>query len=177
MREKTRPTLLLSGRIEAVPLAEVLQLVAGAGRDGVLCVESEAPPGRGEIELVSGRIVRADIASRHAPLGKLLVRRGAVTEGALARALARQSSAARWRPLGELLLEMKAVDVGDLAAGLAEQIEARAAEILGWTRGVFRFRTWGCLPRTALTHEVGVALDPHEVLLESARLIDEAAIR
>ena len=177
MREETRPTLLLSGRIEAVSLAEVLQLVARSGRDGVLCVESEEPPGCGEIELVSGRIVRADIASERSPLGRLLVRRGAVTEGALARALARQSSSARWRPLGELLLEMNAVEVGDLAAGLAEQIEARAAEILGWTRGLFRYRTWGCLPRTALTHEVGVALDPQELLLESARIIDEARVR
>ncbi|GAB4375815.1 MAG: hypothetical protein Kow0062_15290 [Acidobacteriota bacterium] len=178
MRERNGsfPTsLLLSGRIEAVPLAEVLQLVAGSGHDGVLCVEAEEPPARGEIEIVGGRIVRADVASRPQPLGAVLLRRGAVSEGALTRALERQSSAAPWRPLGELLLEMEAVDVGELAAGLAEQIETRAAEILGWSRGVFRYRTWGATRRTGLACEVGVALEPHELLLESARLADENA--
>jgi len=175
--ERSAPSLLLSGRIEAVPLAEVLQLVAGSGRDGVLLVESEEPPARGEIEIVGGRIVRAEIASSPLPLGRVLLRRGAVSEGALSTALSRQSSAAGWRPLGELLLEMNAVDVGELAAGLAEQIEARAAAILGWRRGVFRYRTWESTSRTALSCEVGVALEPHELLLESARLADENAAR
>lgn len=175
METRSAPSLLLSGRLEAIPLADVVQVLAHAGRDGVLVAESEDPRARGEIELIQGRVVRAEAKPAPRRLGTILVHRGTVDIDTLDRALLRQSSAAPWKPIGTVLLEMGALDAQELARGLEEQIEAAVAEILAWNRGVFRFRGWGAEERTGLAHEVGVALDAHELVLESVRRWDEAS--
>lgn len=167
------PSLLLSGRLEAVCLGDVLQMLAHSHQAGVLDIERDDGQERGEIEIIHGRIVRADIVSSPARLGSLLQDRGHVGEGELNKALRRQSTAAAWKPLGSVLLEMGAVDPLDLADSLVEQIERNASVMLGWERGVFRFRAWGTRTRTGLAPEVGVAVEPQELLLEAARFQDE----
>ena len=170
------PSLLLSGRLEALCLGDVLQMLARNDHSGVLDLEQDEGGERGEIEIIHGRIVRADIHASAARLGSLLQDRGHVGQGEIDKALRRQSTAAAWKPLGSVLLEMGAIDPTDLADSLVEQIERNAAVMLGWERGVFRFRAWGTCTRTGLAPEVGVAVEPHELLLEAARLHDEAQV-
>lgn len=174
MGDRGATSLLLSGRLEAIPLPDVLQVLAAAGRDGVLVAERDDPPERGEIELVCGRIVRATVSLVPRRLGAVLVTRGTLSAEALDAALRRQSAAAAWKPLGAVLMEMGAVDPEELTHCLEEQIEIHAARILAWNRGVFRFRGWGAQEATGLAHEIGVALDPHELVLETVRRWDEA---
>ncbi len=56
---------------------------------------------------------------RRAPLGRLLVEKGLLTETALDQALEQQRESGR--PLGQILLELGAISPGDLARALTEQ--------------------------------------------------------
>ncbi len=168
------PTLVLAGRLEAISLADVLQVLATSRHDGVLAVEREDPPDRGEIEFVEGRVVRASVSRLPERIGALLLRRRALDPDTLTEALGRQSGAYAWKPLGAVLLEMGALEPGTLAEALAEQIGEHTAVMLTWSRGVFRFRTSPAAP-IAPSRFVGVALDTRELLLDAARRYDEAS--
>lgn len=169
------PSLALAGRLEVIGLTDVLQILGVSRRTGVLYVEREDPPDRGEIELSNGKIVRAELAATPERIGAVLVRRQSLDAQTLGEALEHQRSVAPWKPLGTVLLEMNALEPGDLAEGLAEQIEESVATILSWTNGVFRFRTLQQEePPQSKGMVLGVALDAQQLLLEAARRWDEA---
>jgi len=166
--------LVLMGRLEAVPLADALQILAAARRDGILSVEREDPPESGVIELAFGRVVRAEVSQRGPAVGRALLRRRAVEPDTLDEALRRQSAAIPWRPLGVVLQEMGAVAGPALNEMLAEQMEEHAAEMLAWERGVFRFRS---APPAARGRDArpGAGLDARQLLLVAARRADDRA--
>lgn len=174
---QTSPSLVLAGRLEFVGLPEVLQVLAASRRDGVLSIEADAPVGKAEIEFTRGRITGVTISRPHEPLGALLQRRSQLDSGRLAEALETQ---ARMNPrpiLGMLLLEMGAVEPGDLAGALAEQIEAAVAELLDWREGLFRFHTrpvGGAVTARGRSQQLGVALEPNELLMNAAQRRDES---
>ncbi len=172
------PQLVLAGRLETIPLADVLQLLAASGRDGVLVVEHEDPPEHGEIELAGGRVVRAEVRHLSEKIGTLLLRRRKLDPDALGEALRRQSAACAWKPIGTVLLEMGAIEPGALAEALVDQINEHAAVLMTWDRGVFRFRvpTGAEAERRSGRGLVGVGIDARELLLEAARRCDEAAL-
>jgi hypothetical protein len=176
MSADLRPALVLAGRLEAIPLADVLQLVAAGRRDGVLRVEDEATGALGEIVLRGGKVVDARVSSAGEPLGAILVRRCAVSPDRVGEALRRQSAAAPWKPLGQLLLEMGELEPGTLQCGLAEQLARHTATILGFARGVFRFHLDPGPLRAEARRGVPVAIEPHALVLEAARLADESRL-
>jgi hypothetical protein len=169
------PSLALAGRLEAIPLADVLQVLATSEHDGVLDLEREDPPERAEIELVRGRVVRAELAHLPDRIGVTLLRRNLLHPDHLGEALHRQSAGYSWKPLGTVLLEMGVVEPGALAEAFAEQIGEQMAALLTWNRGVFRFRI---TPRSEIapSRVVGVALDTRELLLDAARRCDEGSV-
>lgn len=166
--------LALSGRIEAVPLADVLQIVTQSNPTGLLMVDRDDPPQRGELELRDGRIVRVNLVPLpEEPLGAVLLRNGCPAD-VLGEALRRQQADARWRPLGEVLLEMGALDQRQLQFALIEQVQQLASRILAWSRGTFRFyRPLGHRPVEGASCTVNVSLDPRHVVMEAARQTDE----
>ncbi len=169
------PSLLLAGRLEAISLPDVLQILAVSRRSGVLRVDCEELFDVGEIEISEGRIVRADV--KHGPerLGTVLVRRQSLEPRVLGEALKKQSAAARWKALGTVLLEMEAIGPGELAEGLVEQIETAISVMVSWKSGVFRFRSPRETPQRGGAGLLGVSLDTQEILLEAARRWDETA--
>ena len=175
MSPDSGPALVFAGRLEAIPLADLLPVIAAGRRGGVLWVQDEASGAAGEIELRDGRIVGARVSAAGEALGSILVRRRAVSEDRVGEALRRQSAAAQWKPLGQLLLEMGDLEPGALKGGLSEQIAQNTATIIGWRRGVFRFRVHAASDSGARCGALEVALEPHELVLEAARLADEAA--
>ncbi|UCF67535.1 MAG: DUF4388 domain-containing protein [Acidobacteriota bacterium] len=167
---RSASSLVLSGRLEAISLADALQVIAASGQDGVLIVEREMPPERGELELRGGRVARARVTPSSETLGAILLRRYAVEAEELHEGLRRQAAAAAWRPLGEVLVEMQALAPVLLAEALSEQMKAHTTRMLGWGRGIFRFRTVS----SRLPHaDAQIAIDPQLLLLEAARRADE----
>ncbi|MBP7147129.1 MAG: DUF4388 domain-containing protein [Acidobacteria bacterium] len=173
MPTPANPTLLMSGRLEAIPLGDVLQVLAAAGRDGVLSIERDDPAEQAEIELAGGKIVRAEIQQVSERTGSMLLRRQALDPAALADALRVQSTAEAWWPLGDILLRLGAVDPPQLAQVLRTQIEQNVAVMLAWEQGVFRFRALPQGEGATAERELGVALDPRDLLLDAARMWDE----
>jgi hypothetical protein len=169
------PSLVLAGRIEAIPLGDILQVLAEARRDGVLTIEREDPPERGEIELCNGRVVRAEIANLPETVGTMLVRRRQLDPDALGEALRLQSSARAFRPLASVLLEMGAIDPAPLAEAMLEEIGQNTSQLLAWERGVFRFRTHAGAGGRVFWPLAGVAVEARELLLLAAQRQDEAA--
>ncbi|GEM_PF-5655743 len=168
------PPLVLSGRLEAIGLGDVLQILSASEHSGVLSVEREDPLERGEIELAAGRVVRAEISGGPEPLGTMLLRRGTLDPKALGMALRRQAASAAWKPLGTVLMEMGAVQPGDLGEALVEQMGACASEMLRWERGLFSFRRRDPRRSPASPSMMRVALDTQEILLDAARRYDES---
>jgi hypothetical protein len=176
---RASPSLVLAGRLEFAGLPEILQILAASRREGVLSVEREDPPERAEIELVRGRVTGVRVSGPQEPVGELLQRLSHLDPEQLAAALDAQSAMTPRPPLGTLLLEMGAVQPGDLAGALAEQIEAAVAALLEWDSGLFRFHTRvpGAGRRAGAGQELGVALEPNELLMSAAQRRDEAAGR
>jgi hypothetical protein len=168
------PSLVLAGRLEAIALTDVLQLLSLGQRDGVLSIEHEDPLERAEIELVSGRIVNATISGALDRTAAALLRRQALDPDQLGEAVRRQASGGSSKPIAAVLFEMGAVEAGILAEVLTEEIEDRVAQILSWTVGVFRFRVRQQARSIFNGEQFGVALDPQGLLLEAARRWDEA---
>jgi len=166
--------LVFAGRLEAIPLADLLQVIAAWRNSGVLWVQNEASGATGEIELRDGRVVGARVSAAET-LGAILVRRCEVRPERVGEALRHQSAAARWKPLGQLLIEMGELEPAALRRGLSEQIAQNTATIMGWPRGVFRFRVHEDEPPAARAAAHAVALELHALVLEAARLADEAA--
>ncbi len=175
MASDPRPALVLAGRLEAIPLADLLQVLAAGGQDGVLTVQDDESAAIGEIELRGGRVVRAAVSVAGERIGSILVRSRAAEPERVGEALRRQSAAAPRRPLGELLVEMGALEPRLLARSLSEQIAQHTAVIMGWRGGVFRFRLVPAGEPQACGRPWAVAIEPHELVLEAARLADEAA--
>jgi hypothetical protein len=169
------PSLVLAGRLETIPLTDIVQILSAARRDGVLSVEREELSEVGEIELAGGQVVGATIRGAHEQIGQALLRRQLLDPELLGEALRQQSLARAFRPIEVVLLEMGLVDPGQLAEVMIEEIEQRVARILSWSRGVFRFRLAKDGVNRATNGAFGVALEPHALLLEAARRCDEAA--
>lgn len=170
-----RPALVLAGRLEAIPLPDLLQVLAAGGQAGVLTIQDDESGAVGEIELRHGKVLRASVEPAGEPIGSILVRSRAVSPARVGEALLRQTGVAPWRPLGELLVEMGALEPRLLERSLSKQIAQNTAVILGWRGGVFRFRrAAGDDARGSERGRSAVALEPHELVLEAARLSDEA---
>lgn len=169
------PSLVLAGRLEAIALADVVQILSAAGRDGTLSIDREDPQTHAEFDFAGGQVVRAEIDRAVDSLAAVLMRREAIDLDQLGEALRRQVEYGSTVPLANILLEMGVVDAETLAAAHAELIEDRMAEAIGWQHGVFRFRLQDERRPIVASLDLGVALDPHRLLLEAARRYDEAA--
>lgn len=163
--------LVLAGRLEVFPLADVLQLIGSGERNGTLVLEDDRTGNCAEIEFAAGRVVRIDVENRPEPLGAILLRRGVVDADTLTEALLDQCSVATWRPLGTVLAEHGLVELEALGGALREQLEQDLGVLLLWERGAFRFVLDVGDPNVPLL----VSVDVRQLLLDALRRSDESA--
>lgn len=126
----------ISGSLEDVGIAEVMQVIHFGGRTGRLTVTCRDR--RAEISFVKGQVVQAwaEGADR---LGDLLVRGGAIREGELGEALEAQRAVRPARALGRVLLDRGTLSVGVLGQVLGRQIQGAIREVARWSQGGFAF--------------------------------------
>ncbi|MBI4955071.1 MAG: DUF4388 domain-containing protein [Myxococcales bacterium] len=164
----------LSGRLEDVPLVDILQFIQLSGRTGTLRLERDGD--RGELLLHLGKIVGAR-APRTLPLGQHLIQRGGAEVAGLERALAVQRTEGRHEPIGAVLVRLGLAKKDDVLAAFAEQVAHTIYELLEWRRGDFHFALADHVPPDDLAvspsalAELGV--HTQHLLLEAARLFDE----
>src|SRR5215212_9260238 len=109
----------LAGKLEDVPLADVMQFIHLGRRTGTLSLQRGAE--QAEITFHKGAIVGArSAASRR--IGELLVEEGILQPAALAEALRQQAAAPGRQTLGQLLLSRGTVSVDEVRDVIRAQI-------------------------------------------------------
>lgn len=165
----------ISGSLEDVSVADVMQFIHLGQRSGVLSLE------RGDetaaIGFHKGRLVSARAAGQP-KLGDLLVASGVVQREVLEDALADETIGPGRRTLGEILRESGKVDPEDLRRVVVEQIERTVSRVMRWHRGSFEFSTDDRQPVDDIALYPGdvvpdADLNTQMVLLEAARIFDE----
>lgn len=165
----------ISGSLEDVAVADVLQFVSLGKRTGTLELERDGE--RARLGFHEGTLVSAQAPG--APrLGELLLEARRVDAATLQQAVAEQAASSTRRSLGQIL-----VDSGHLAPDALQrvvklQLERAVERVLTWERGTFDFALdeirpvddIGMAPGT-LVPDTGLAANV--VLLEAARIFDE----
>lgn len=152
------------GRIEHLPLGDVLQMLA-QGHDGVLYVE-RATSESVRICLRGGMVDFVDYTGLGPEflLGRYLSRVALVELKDIERAAQKP----RW--IGRTLVEEGTITHDDLEECLREQSSELVYEALRWHRATFRFERHAVLPEAK---DAALGLTPTGLLMEGLRRVDE----
>lgn len=165
----------LSGNLEDVSVADLVQFIYLGGRTGTL--ELTHVTGAASIGFHRGRLISA-FAPGEPRLGDRLVENGIVSEDTMQHALAQQAEETPRRSIGRLLVSMGALSEEALRTMVEKQIQEAVCIVIGWRHGTFRFRMDELRPIDDIGLYPGdvvanIELDTQFVLLEALRLFDE----
>jgi hypothetical protein len=167
----------LVGRIEDVPLSEILHVVSRSQKNGTLVLNN----GSGLKAVVifdDGKVIQAATNDLRDSLGSLLFVKGLVDENGLRRALEIQRGPKLGMRLGQVLVERKALTQEKLEETIRKHIENLVCMLIQWKRGTFSFENG----RPAVGEDLETVmkefliedgLSTEYLLVESARLVDE----
>ncbi len=165
----------ISGNLEDVSVAEVLQFVHIGRRTGTLVITGG--DGRGEVGFHRGRIISAWSPSSK-KLGDLLLARGLLARPQLDEALRLQGTRLPRQSLGQILVEGGLVKSADLRKAVAEQIEETVYRLVTWRQGRFEFAIDELRPVDDIGVYPGdilpdINLNTQMLVLEALRIFDE----
>lgn len=165
----------ISGSLEDVSVADVMQFIHLGRRTGTLVLDRGA--GTARIGFHGGKLVSAFVPGRP-KLGTLLVDSGLVDEDVLERAIDLQSHEESPRSLGQILVANGDVDPEKLREVIVQQIESTVSEAVTWDDGSFEFVVDDLRPVDDIALYPGdvvpnADVNTQMVLLEAARIFDE----
>jgi hypothetical protein len=156
----------LSGNLKTVSFSDILQLLAGGKKTGMLEVKTSSR--QKEVAFKDGNITHASsVNSAEDLLGNMLLRRGKISKVDLERAIALHKQTGR--QLGTTLIDMNLFEKNDIAECLRLQIEEIVYNLFAWKEGDFIFHE-GVTPKNA---PFWVELNTMNVIMEGTRRIDE----
>src|SRR5690349_13219032 len=126
----------LAGKLEDVPLADVMQFIHLGRRTGTLSLRRGTESA--EITFHRGAIVGARSAASR-KIGELLVEEGILEPRALEEALQVQAADSGKQTLGQLLLARGTVSMEEVRDVIRAQIERTIYELVTWAHGSFVF--------------------------------------
>jgi hypothetical protein len=167
----------LKGDLKHFPIIDVIQLLHGSRKTGVLRLSSENL----ESQLVfhGGDLVSANYLNNRVRVGQVLVSAGAITEEQLTQALDIQKNAGDDRkPLVITLLEHNMVDEIAAYNAIESLIEMTIVEVLTWKEGSFSLElAKGDNPNgyhfSGTNFPQRILLNAQGILMESLRIMDE----
>ena len=165
----------ISGNLEDVSVAEVLQFVHIGRRTGTLVIRGDE--GRGEVGFHRGRIINA-WWPQSKKLGDLLLANGMLEKPQLDEALRLQATELPRRSLGQILVDSGLVRANELRAAVAEQIEETVYQLVTWRQGSFEFALDELRPIDDIAVYPGdilpdINLNTQMLVLEALRIFDE----
>jgi hypothetical protein len=167
----------LKGKLEDMPVVDVLQFIYASRRSGTLHLESRDR--RGFVVFRDGNIAQASTNAAENNLGNILITKGLIEEGNLARAVEGQREQYKGMPLGRILVETGLLSEEEVKAAVMEQIEGAVRDFVLWLDGDFVFELGDRgrpLDGVAVPLEgilPGVNVDTQHLLLECIRIFDE----
>jgi hypothetical protein len=167
----------IAGRLEATPLADVVNVLSMGAQSGVLRVRkgalSDPQHPEGMVAFSEGNVVYAAAPGRRS-LGEILLHRKAVEPHQLARAVVLARKTRPPRSLGEVLVEMGALTEPLLKEAILAQIRQALSELASWRAGDYEFQ-----PGTPDRVDQ-IAVKPAEVLAEldpQVKFVVQEAVR
>ena len=133
-----QPERALEGRLEDLPLCDILQILQVSGKTGGLFLTH----GDGRSAVVTfrnGRIVQVTGAANYQPLGERLEQRGVITKAQLEESSAYMASFPGMR-LGDALVERGALTRGLVEAEVRAMMADAVQTLVSWAEGHFEFR-------------------------------------
>jgi hypothetical protein len=155
----------ISGNLETMELAELLQWVAQSGKTGTLVI------GRQEVQkrifFVDGRIIATGSTDPKEQLGHFLVSHGYITETELVEAVTQQESTGML--LGKILVTRGRISEQELQHLLLLKAQEGIFDMFSWNSGEFRF-----VERETLeSGMIPIALEVARVVLQGMERLDE----
>lgn len=165
----------ISGSLEDVAVADVLQFVSLGKRTGTLELECDGE--RARLGFHEGTLVSAQ-APGAARLGNLLLDSGRVGANELHQAIRLQQADPERRSLGQILVEQGLLAPETLQQFVKIQLEHAVAQVVRWDRGSFEFSPDEIRPVDDIGMDAdqllpGTGMAANVVLLEAARIFDE----
>jgi len=154
--------LSIFGDLQDLSLADIIQIIAGSQKTGVLYVNADE--GRSTIVFNNGFVVSASKPDLSTRLGQLLRRENQVSEIELEMCLKEQQQTGK--PLGEILLERLLVTHDQLQTLMKLQVMETVNEIVNLKEGSFSFQSNVQLPLDQ------IAFDAQHLLCDVAFLQD-----
>lgn len=158
---------VLCGAASVVPIAAVIQLLAGQRATGVLRVEDHGP--RVDLVFREGLVAGGSGSglAQEFLLGNILVRSGVVTDDEMTTLLGNRQGSQRM--LGSQLVKLGYLQEDQLCKALADQVSEMVYELLRWPAAHYVFRPG--LPAQESATELN--LNVEGLLMEGYRRIDE----
>jgi transposase InsO family protein len=155
----------ISGNLETMELAELLQWVAQSAKTGTLVI------GRGEVQkrifFLDGRIIATGSTDPKEQLGHFLVSHGYINEQELVEAITQQESTGML--LGKILVTAGRISEQDLQHLLLLKAQEGIFDMFSWSSGEFRF-----VERETLdSGMIPIALEVAMVVLQGMERLDE----
>ncbi|HEX2463766.1 MAG TPA: DUF4388 domain-containing protein [Thermoanaerobaculia bacterium] len=155
----------ISGNLETMELAELLQWVAQSAKTGTLVI------GRGEVQkrifFLDGRIIATGSTDPKEQLGHFLVSQGYINEQELVEAITQQESTGML--LGKILVTAGRISEQDLQHLLLLKAQEGIFDMFSWSSGEFRF-----VERETLdSGMIPIALEVAMVVLQGMERLDE----
>ena len=166
----------ISGSLEDVSVADVMQFIHLGQRTGTLVLKSSGRTAM--VGFHGGKLVSAQVPGQP-KLGDLLVDQGVVERGVLEDAVADQTMGEGRRTIGQILLDDGHVEAQELRDVVVQQIESSVSRVVQWDAGSFEFVLNKLRPVDDVAIYPGdlvpdADLNTQMVLLEAARIFDEA---
>lgn len=159
----------LQGNSSTVSMAELLSFLSFGRRTGILWVDT--PEENFMIGMVDGHVQHA--TSDHSPeglrLGEVLVGMGFLTRRQLERFIEKMQES-KETISGEVLVKNEMISEEELKTALRQQVQQLIGRVVESKTAIFRFRE---AIEVQLAHHVKI--DINQLLLESARALDEAS--
>lgn len=165
----------LSGRLEDVPLSDVMQFIHLGRRTGILKLQRRGE--EAEVTFHRGAILWA-WTPQSKRLGELLLEEGLISSEDLAAAVHEHETSTPRRTFGQVLLTTTPLPVEEVRNALKRQIERTILELVAWSHGSFAFEVDAVRPIDDVSVYPSdlipnLDLNTQMVLLEAARVFDE----
>lgn len=159
--------MALEGSLKDFGFADILQLIFFQRKTGVLTIEGRLDKVR--LLFIDGNISGAESKRRIEAnrLGKVLVKKGILSEETLQTVLSEQKSTNV--KVGNLLIRKGLVDKKEVEEILIGQIKETVVQIFNWKEGAYDF-TPQAIPADK---DVPISIDTQHILMEGLRIVDE----
>ena len=162
--------MAIEGRLEAVGLADICQLLSMGRKTGCLTVTDRS--NFGYVYFHGGRVTFASVLNRPDRLGEVLVRSGIIDRESLAAAMEEQLKTPGHR-IGQILVGQGKLTQAQLQEFVSVQIQEAVYHLFAWESGDFHFEPGR---RPDADESLLVSLNTESLLLEGARRVDELSL-